>query len=73
MEAKPISPRLRGLIDYALVGGLLTLPTRIKLNPSVKIYTAEALALLVCVALTDHPEAIKTTHPFSCKRKSRPV
>lgn len=65
MDSKPISPKLHALIDYALVGSLFTLPSVLGFNQDVKkIYTAEALALLVYVALTDHPVAVKPLIPF---------
>ncbi len=56
---------MHGLIDYALVGSLLTFPTVLNFSPDVKkIYTAEALALLVYVSLTDQPAAVKPLIPF---------
>lgn len=65
MNTKPISPAQHGLLDYALVGSLLTLPTVLNLPPAVrKIYTTEALGLLVYVALTDHPACLKPLIPF---------
>jgi hypothetical protein len=73
VEQKPISPKLHGLIDYALVGGLLTLPAALGLNRTVKkIYSAEAVALLAYVALTDHPLAIKPLIPFPTHGKIDP-
>lgn len=65
MNTKPISPTQHALVDYVLVGSLLTLPTALKFSPAVKkLYTAEALALLGYVALTDHPVALKPLIPF---------
>ena len=62
---KPITPHLHGLLDYALVGSLLTLPAALGLNSRVqKIYAIEALARLGYVALTDHPTALKPLIPF---------
>jgi hypothetical protein len=73
MNAKPISPRLHGLLDYALVGSLLTLPSALRLSaPVKKIYTAEALALLAYIALTDHPNAVKPLIPFPVHGKIDP-
>lgn len=65
MNTKPISPTQHALLDYALVGSLLTLPTALKFSPAVKkLYTAEALLLLGYVALTEHPVALKPLIPF---------
>ncbi len=73
MSAKPISPKLHGLIDYALVGSLFTLPSLLGLNQTAKkIYGAEALALLVYVALTDQPVAVKPLIPFPTHGKIDP-
>lgn len=70
---KPISPKAHGLADYALVGGLLVLPTVLGLNRKVKkIYAAEALALLAYVALTDHPTAVAPLIPFPVHGKIDP-
>lgn len=73
MNTKPISPKAHGLIDYALVGSLLTLPTILGFSKKVKtIYTAEAMALLVYVALSDHPAAVKPLIPFTTHGKIDP-
>ncbi len=73
MRPKPISPKLHGLIDYALVGSLLTLPTLLGFNKTVKkIYAAEALGLLTYVALTDQPVALKPLIPFPIHGKIDP-
>ena len=73
MNAKPISPKLHGLIDYTLVGSLLTLPSALGFNQDVKkLYTAEALALLVYIALTDQPAALKPLIPFPLHGKIDP-
>lgn len=73
MEKKPITPLVHGLIDYALVSSLLTLPRLFGFSKKVKtIYTAEALALLVYVALTNHPTAVKKLIPFTIHGKIDP-
>lgn len=73
MDSKPISPKLHALIDYALVGSLFTLPSLLSFNKTVKkIYTAEALTLLVYVALTDQPVAVKPFIPFPTHGKIDP-
>ena len=73
MNAKPISPKIHSLIDYALVGSLFTLPTLLGFNQTVKkIYGAEAMALLAYVALTDQPVAVKPLIPFPVHGKIDP-
>jgi len=73
MIAKPISPKAHSLIDYALVGSLFTLPALLGLNKTVKrVYAAEALTLLVYVALTDQPAAVKPLIPFTTHGKIDP-
>ena len=73
MNAKPVTPKLHGLIDYALVASLLTVPSLFHFNKKVKkLYSAEALMLLTYVALTDHPTAIKPLIPFTLHGKIDP-
>lgn len=36
MKTRTISPKLHALIDYALVGTLLTFPTLLKMNGTAK-------------------------------------
>jgi len=73
MIAKPISPKVHGILDYALVGSLLTLPTILGFDKKVKnVYAAEALTLLVYVALSDHPVAVKPVIPFTTHGKIDP-
>ena len=73
MKSKPVSPELHCIIDYILVGSLLTVPTLLGFNKKVKaIYTAEALALLGYVALTDSPVALKPLIPFPVHGKIDP-
>lgn len=65
MNNKPISPALHGLLDYALMGSLLTVPTALKLPGDVKkLYTLEALVLLGYVRVTDQPLALKPLIPL---------
>ena len=65
MNKKPISPKCHALIDYALVGSLLTLPTLLGMNKKAKkIYALEAFLLLPYVALTKQPVAVKGIIPF---------
>lgn len=73
MDTKPISPKVHALIDYALVGSLLILPSVLGMNEKVKkIYNAEALVLLPYIALTRQPLAIKGIIPFKTHRKIDP-
>ena len=73
MNNKPISPVVHGIIDYALVGSLLTIPSILNFKKSIKkLYAAEALMLLSYVALTDQPAAIKPLIPFSTHGKIDP-
>lgn len=73
MKTKPVSPKAHALIDYALVTSLLTLPGLLHFNKKVrKIYTAEALLLLIYVALTDQPAAVKGIIPFKTHGKIDP-
>lgn len=73
MNRKPISPKTHALIDYALVASLLTFPSLLHFNKKVKkLYTVEALILLVYVALTDQPIAVKHLIPFPTHGKIDP-
>ncbi|MBF9223015.1 hypothetical protein [Hymenobacter ruricola] len=73
MKNGPISPRLHGLLDYALVAGLLALPTAFGFSKKVRrLYAAEGAALLVYVALTDQPLALKPLIPFRVHGKIDP-
>ncbi len=73
MKTKPITPERHGLIDYALVGSLLTVPSILDFNKKIKkIYAAEALLLLGYVALTDQPAAVKPLIPFPVHGKIDP-
>lgn len=61
----PISPKTHAIIDYALAGSLLILPTLLRFNKSARIiYAAEAAILLPYVALTRQPAAVKGLIPF---------
>ncbi|MEO3407546.1 hypothetical protein AAFN85_26750 [Mucilaginibacter sp. CAU 1740] len=73
MIAKPINPKWHALIDYALVGSLLTLPPLLDINKKAKmIYASEALILLPYVALTKQPVAIKRLIPIETHGKIDP-
>jgi hypothetical protein len=65
MNTQPVSPKTHALLDYALTGSLLILPSLLGMNKKAKlIYATEALALLPYVALTKQPLAIKGVIPF---------
>lgn len=73
MKNKPISPKLHSIIDYGLVASLFTLPTLFGFSRKVRgLYAAEAAALLVYVALTDQPLAVKPLIPFPTHGKIDP-
>lgn len=73
MNTKPISPKMHGVIDYALVACLLTAPAIMGLSKKVKtIYTVEALVLLGYIAVTNHPTAVKPIIPFETHGKIDP-
>lgn len=62
---KPLSPKTHALIDYALAGSLLILPSLLRMNKSARIiYATEAAILLPYVALTRQPAAVKGLIPF---------
>ena len=74
MIAKPISPAAHCLIDYALVGGLFTLPAALRLPKKVRrLYAAEALTLLAYVAVTKHPAALKPLIPIKTHGRIDPI
>lgn len=71
---RPISPRQHGLIDYALVGALLVLPSALGLPKKVRrLYAAEAAALLAYIALTDHPTSVAPLIPFRIHGRIDPL
>lgn len=73
MKNGPVSPRLHGLLDYALVASLLTLPTLFGFSRKIRhLYATEATALLIYVALTDHPSAVKPLISFHTHGKIDP-
>ena len=73
MNTKIISPKMHGLIDYALVAGLLTLPSILGFSKKVKrIYTTEGLLLFGYIACTEHPTAVVPLIPFKIHGKIDP-
>ncbi|MES2456325.1 MAG: hypothetical protein V4594_12325 [Bacteroidota bacterium] len=73
MKRKIISPKQHAIIDYALTGALLLLPTLLKMNKKVKLtYAAEAAILLPYIALTRQPAALKGLIPFKTHGKIDP-
>ncbi len=70
---KTVTPVAHGIINYALVGALLTLSDTLGLCKEVEtIYTAEVLALLGYVTLTGHPATVKLLIPIKVHRKIDP-
>jgi len=62
---KLITAKQHALIDYVLVGALLTVPTLLRMNNKAKkIYATEALILLPYIAITKQPLALKGIIPF---------
>lgn len=73
MNTNILSPKTHALIDYALVGALLVLPSVLCMNKKAKlIYAAEAMVLLPYVALTKQPMAVKGVIPLQTHRKIDP-
>lgn len=73
MKTNIISPKWHALLDYALAGSLLALPSLLKMNKTAKIiYAAEAAVLLPYIALTKHPVAVKGLIPFTMHKKIDP-
>ena len=74
MKARPISPKWHAIMDYALTGSLLVLPSLLKMNKRAKlIYAAEAAVLIPYAALTRQPLAIKGLIPFKTHGKMDPI
>lgn len=72
-KTKPIGPKAHALIDYALVGGLLVLPSLLGMKKKARlIYAAEATVLLPYIALTQQPVAVKGMIPFKTHGKIDP-
>ncbi len=73
MNTKPISPKAHAIVDYALAGSLLILPTAFGFNKKVKtIYAVEGITLLGYLALTETPVAVKPVIPFTTHGKIDP-
>ncbi len=73
MKTNIISPKGHALLDYALAGSLLILPSLLKMNKTVRlIYAAEAAVLLPYIAFTKHPVAVKGLIPFKMHKKIDP-
>lgn len=73
MNSKIVSPKTHAIVDYALTGALLILPSLLKMNRKTRlIYAAEAALLLPYIALTKQPAAIKGLIPFQTHGKIDP-
>lgn len=59
-----------GLLDYAVVAGMLAVPYICKFSkPVKKLYTAEALVLLGYIAVSDLPVSLKRVIPYKTHQK----
>ena len=68
---KPISPKVHGLIDYAMGGALAVLPATLGLNSAaVKTYGGLAANFLIVDALTDTPVGIKKVMSCGAHKKA---
>ena len=73
MNAHPVSPKTHLLLDFALIGGMLSLPWLLGLNKTVrKIYLTEAMILLPYVALTKQSLNPKGPIPFGAHQRIDP-
>ena len=69
MNAKPISPKAHGIIDYGFAAALLVMPQVLKLSKRAKkLYAANAVNTLVYSAFTDYPLALKRIIPLNLHR-----
>ena len=68
---KPISPKLHGILDYAVVGMLAVLPASLGLKKgAVGSYAAVATNYLAVNSLTDTPVGIKKVLTFKAHQKA---
>ena len=68
---KPISPKVHGIIDYAMGGALAVLPSAMGLNPAaVKTYGGLAANFLIVDALTDTPVGVKKVMSCGTHKKA---
>jgi len=64
--AKPISPRLHGILDYGLAAANLTLPALLRLPPAVTgVFAAFGAIQGVLNAFTTQPLALEKVVPFA--------
>ncbi|MFC4430986.1 hypothetical protein [Citricoccus alkalitolerans] len=62
---RPITPRLHGIIDYALLGVWAGVPRLLGLPPKVRtVFTAMGVAQAGLNAVTDQPYALRRIIPF---------
>ena len=62
---KPISPKAHAIIDYALVGALLAVPSLLKFHKKARrLYIAEAVLFFPYLDLTKQPVALKGIIPM---------
>ncbi|UYQ94332.1 hypothetical protein MKQ68_04415 [Chitinophaga horti] len=74
MKTNILSPKQHAIMDYALIGGMLVLPSLLKLNKKARLlYAAEAALLLPYAMLTRQPLAAKGLIPYKTHGKIDPV
>ena len=65
MSPKPISPTVHGIIDYAFILSLLTVPSILKLHKRVRLlYVLNAISVASYTLFTKYPVAVKPVIPF---------
>jgi hypothetical protein len=70
MKAKPITPTLHGLIDYAFAVALFTVPGMIGSDKETRrIYKLIAMEVFLYGALSKQPLALKGLIPFRIHKK----
>lgn len=63
--AKPISPRLHGLLDYGFLAVFAGVPRLLDLSPQVRaVFTGMGAAQTSLDAVTDQPYALRRRVPF---------
>ena len=70
MNAKPITPHIHGIIDYAFAGTLLIAPSLLGLNKRAKrLYGCMAIDVAAYSALTDYPAGITPAISYDTHHK----
>ena len=70
MNAKPITPTLHGIIDYAFAATLLLAPRLLGLNKKAsRLYKLLALEVITYSALTNYPAGVTPVISYDMHRK----